>query len=637
MNSLHKISCLFLSALSIGFSQNLSAYEVTVEWDNPGAILLGTGSASNPDLIPLNPDQTKYVFEGEEYTELRIYPAVGYALKSVTRSDDPDSHNSIMRNAIYRQQSYYGVGNSWDGRVIKVETSKVNYDGELTINVINGADCLEAYLEMTQTLGSGILQYSYGYQQTISLTDSDNKIPFASEYMKDLTIILKKDAVAKSVYRLTRNGVEQSPTGNEYYMPDISPSDVIEAQVYEGDVPVREEATLTLDYPEALDGCIMNLYDRTSSQFLGMDADYNFTMPESHSFTVLKGSEIQLNFNDGFVFTNFMLGTADVTEDYSEIRRSIRVIVNEDETLTISGEAMKYDDLEFTAYVYNADGVRLILENYQGIPNPIKDVTGQTGEPIIDNIAIPAYTISDYEAGSGEGGSSSAGNPKTVPGVTMTSDNTLKFKVKVSERRPLIYVSPAVGYYIESLWDSNLEAPIAYIDGVDSSESNRVFYVVARKLVRDQQFIVNVTGNNEVSFKPTEFFQRNWDNPSISFAIGEGERTYSYNAEYDNPFVLFPKTQYAAFDVTLNGRKAGITETETGSYIIDFTQAYETEKYPIPTLKVNAGSSGVEEIEETPVSADEAIYNLQGVRLNSDWESLPSGLYISGGKKIVKK
>lgn len=632
-----KIACLFLSALSLGFSQNLSAYEVTVEWDNPGAILLGTGSVNTPDLIPLNPDQTKYVFEGNEYTELRIYPAEGYALSSVTRADDPDSHNSIMRSSLYRQQSYYGIDDSWNGRVIKVETSKVEYDGELKINVINGADCLEAYLDMTQTLGSGILQYSYAYQQTLSLTDSDNTIPFASEYMKNLAIILKKSAVAKSIYKLTRNGEEQTPSGNEYYMTDITPSDVIEVQVYEGEVPVREEVTLTLDYPEALDGCIMNIYDRTSSQFLGMDADYNFTMPANRSFTVLKGSEIQVNFNGGYTFTKFMLGTTDVTEDYSETNRRIRVSVNEDATLTISGEAMKYEDIEFTAYVYNADGVRLTLENYQGIPNPIKDITGQAGEPIDENIEIPSYTISDYDTGSGESGNSSTGNAKIVPGLTMTSDNTLKFKVKVSERRPLIYVSPTVGYYIQSLWDSEMEAPIAYIDGVESTESNRVFYVVAQKLDRDQQFIVNVTGNNEVSFKSTEFFQRNWDNPSISFAIGEGERTYNYNAEYDNPFVLFPKTPSATFDVTLNGRKAGITETETGTYIIDFTKAYVTDRYPIPTLKVNAGSSGVEDIEENPVITDETIYNLHGVRLNSDWDNLPSGIYINGGKKIVKK
>lgn len=623
-------SCLLFSALALGFSQNLSAYEVTVEWDTPGSVLIGTGSASAPNLVTLSPEQTNYVYKGDAYTELRIYPAEGYALNSVSLSDNPDARNSIMRNEVYRQQSYYGIGESWDGRIINVETSKVNYDGELSINVVNGADCLEAFLDMTRTDGSGILRYSYGYLQALTLTDSDNKIPFASEYMKNLNIILKKGAMAKSIYKLTRNGEPQTPSGNEYTLLDITPADIIEVQVYDGEVPVREDVTLTIDYPAALDGCVLNLFDKTSSQFLGMDDSYNFTMPADKSFTVLKGSEIQVNFNADYTFTNFKLGSKDVTNDYSELNKRIRFVVDEDVTLSISGEAIKYNDIEFTAYVYNPDGVRLTLENYQGISNPIKDVTDQAGEAITGRIEIPSYTVGDND-------NSSSGNSKTVPSVTMTPENTLKFTVKVSERRPLIYVSPVVGYYIQSLWDYTLEAPIGYIDGSELAEGDRVFYVVAQKLERNDQFIVDMSGNNEVSFRPTEFFQRNWDNPSISFAIGDGERTYNYNEEYDNPFVLAPKVSYAGFNVTLNGRSTGITKTESGTYVIDFTKAYATNKYPIPTLKVTAGSSVVEDIEASEGTSDDEVYNLQGIRLNADWQSLPSGLYIRGGKKCIKK
>ncbi len=626
--------CLLLSALAFGFSENVSAYEVTVEWDLPGTILLATGDASAPEMVTLTPEQTKYIFDRDSYTEIRIFPAEGYVLDRVYCADDPAANNSITPNAAYRQQSYYGVGDSWDGRIINVETSEINYDGELSFNVINGADCLDAYLDSSRTEGSGITKYTYGYQETLTLTDSDNKIPFASEYMKNLTIGLKRSGIAKSIYKVTRNGEDQAPVGNSYYMTDISTADVIEVQVFEGEVPEREEVAFTLSYPEALEGCIRNLFDRTSSEFLGMDANYNFIMPADRTFTVLKGSEIQVNFNEGYKLTKFMLGSVDVTGDYSESNDRIRVTVNEDVTLTISGEVVHYDDIEFTAYVYNADGVRLTLEEYQAIPNPIKDLTGEEGEAITENIEIPSYIIADKDAGSGEDGNTSAGNTKTVPGVTMTPENTLKFTVKVSERRPLIYISPVVGYYIQSVWDSKLEAPIPYIDGTDPTQ--HTFYVVAQKLERDEQFIVEVTGSNEVSFKPSEFFQRNWDNPSISFAIGEGEKTYDYDVEYDNPFVLYPKVAYAGFDVTLNGRQTGITKTELGTYIIDFTQAYVTDKYPVPTLKVNAGSSGVEEIESVALP-EGPIYNLQGVRLNNDWNSLPAGIYIRGGKKSVKK
>lgn len=622
-----KFYCLFLSALALGFSENLSAYEVTIEWDNPGSILLATGSASNPEMLTLSSEQTQYVYQSDDYTELSIFPADGYALTRVSRSDDPEGNNSITRNAVYRQQSYYGVGDSWNGRVISVETDRISYDGELSIKVVNGADCLDAYLDMTRTEGSGLMQYTYGYQETLSLTDSDNKIPFASEYMKNLTISLKRNALAKSVYKLTRNGEEQTPVGNDYYMADISAADVIEVQVYEGEVPVREDVTLTLDYPEAIEGCIKNLFDRTNSEFLGLDADYNFVMPADRSFTVLKGSEIQVNFNDGYTLTKFMLGSEDVTDAYSEAYDRIRVTVDENVTLTISGEMTQYEDVEFTAYVLNADGVRLGLEKYTSIHNPIKDVTGEEGEPVSNNILIPSFTVGDKNSDSGI---------KTIPSVVMNSDNTLKFTVKVSERSPMIYISPVVGYYIQSVWDSTMEAPISYVDG--NEENQRTFYIVAQPLERDKQFIVDMPGSEEVNFRPFEFFTRNWDNPSISFSIGTGERTYDYNATYENPFTLYPTSQYPGFSLTLNGSQTGITETEYGTYLIDFTQVYSTADYPIPTLKITSAMSGVEEIEaNNAAEVDTTVYNLQGVRLNTEWESLPSGIYIRAGKKVVKQ
>lgn len=46
--------------------------------------------------------------------------------------------------------------------------------------------------------------------------------------------------------------------------------------------------------------------------------------------------------------------------------------------------------------------------------------------------------------------------------------------------------------------------------------------------------------------------------------------------------------------------------------------------------------SGVDEITEGEMSAG-PIYNLQGVSVGSDWDSLPSGLYIHNGKKIIKR
>ena len=47
------------------------------------------------------------------------------------------------------------------------------------------------------------------------------------------------------------------------------------------------------------------------------------------------------------------------------------------------------------------------------------------------------------------------------------------------------------------------------------------------------------------------------------------------------------------------------------------------------------GQSSVTEI-ETSVESDGAIYNLAGQRMRGDLSTLPQGIYIVGGKKVVK-
>lgn len=630
-----KLYLLALAAGLIGGTSGMSAYKVTVKWNEAGTVLLGTGSPANATIINLDATATEYEFEGSEYTELCMFPAEGHVLKSVHQSNQPEKNNSITGNAAHGQQSYYGCGSSWDGRTVTVETAKLVKDKSFSFTVENGADCFDAYLSKTESFGTGTLRYNYGYQQNLNLADGVNTVTYSAEYVKDLTIALKKGVEAKSIYKVTRNGEDVAITGNAYYLNDIVPTDKIVVRVYENEAPPAAPVTLTLTYPEAIEGFVRNIYDWNTHKFLGMDENYNFTMPADHKFTVSKGTKLQLNTNDGYTLTKFMLGDTDITADYQEENNKIIFTVNSDITLNVEGTVTQYEDIEFTIYAMNPDFVRLTLGAYGGVPNPIKDITGQAGEAITENIVIPSYTISDKDQGSGEDGNT-GDNSITIPSVTMTPENTLKFTAKVSERNPYIYVSPVVGSYIQSLWDKQLNFTINYADGNDANQ--RTLYVVGQPLERSSQFTVEKNGVGNVDFRPAEFFHRNWDNPTVSFTVGDGTKTYDYCPEYDNPFTLSIPNKNSLTSVTLNGRQTGITETELGTYIIDFTKAYESSKYDIPTLKINTGSSAVEEIEEITDSAIESvIYNLQGVSVGNDINSLPGGLYIRDGKKIIKK
>lgn len=54
-------------------------------------------------------------------------------------------------------------------------------------------------------------------------------------------------------------------------------------------------------------------------------------------------------------------------------------------------------------------------------------------------------------------------------------------------------------------------------------------------------------------------------------------------------------------------------------------------------IRLKADGSGVGEIPTEEVAEDGEIFNLQGIRVGTDFDSLPAGMYIRNGKKILKK
>ena len=74
----------------------------------------------------------------------------------------------------------------------------------------------------------------------------------------------------------------------------------------------------------------------------------------------------------------------------------------------------------------------------------------------------------------------------------------------------------------------------------------------------------------------------------------------------------------------------------TGKYLKDATPAkYETPAYF--NFRVESSTSGITTVQRN--IEDGVVYNLQGVKVGtrSELKSLPRGIYIIGGKKVVVK
>ncbi len=96
-------------------------------------------------------------------------------------------------------------------------------------------------------------------------------------------------------------------------------------------------------------------------------------------------------------------------------------------------------------------------------------------------------------------------------------------------------------------------------------------------------------------------------------------------------------------------------ESATGTGSADFTEAEDGEAYAAALFYINGGkltqhngsqilyfivdstASAVNDIESDNTTSDNEIYNLQGIPVGKDINSLPAGIYIRNGKKILKR
>lgn len=120
------------------------------------------------------------------------------------------------------------------------------------------------------------------------------------------------------------------------------------------------------------------------------------------------------------------------------------------------------------------------------------------------------------------------------------------------------------------------------------------------------------------------------------YGISLKNSDYTYN---QRPKSVTPVTaDYPTFDLEFDP-----APTADGVYTLSImTYAFGLDGYQQLANNVDQtftldSSLGVENVAADGADADREIYNLQGIRLTESWEELPAGLYIRGGKKVVKQ
>ncbi len=512
--------------------------KVTFKWNTPGSVVLVKDSQRNtPEQ--LSADQTEYVFEGEG--SFFVMTPYGYVLTSVKEEGESRSRNtSTPTYGNYSSNCSLYLSDSDNNKTFFIDTEKVEYDLSLPVTVENGADYLSVTLSAKWTDADGV---RLAYKEPVTLKDGNNDVPFSSKYTKDLNISLVPSPLTKNIYSLTRNGEKQDGGAwSNFTLTDIKPEDRVNVRVFENEVPVSENCTLTLSLPESIKDCVKSVFDWGLSKFVSLT---------DNKLEVIKGSDVQINLNEGYIFTRFTLGDKDITDKYKLDNNSIRFTVNEDVTFYAEGSVKVYEDVEFTAYVMNPEGVRITKGAY-GSEGEALDI--EEGTPITSDIELPGSVVSSKDGAS-----------ITLLGTTMTPENTRIFKIKVNGKTPTLYFSPADGYFIKAVWDEKLEESLAYVTYIDGQKT---FYLAAQKIDESASATVIKNGEDRVAFQPSTAYSAMWGNRTRTFNLAPGEQTIRFDPEYHAPFSLHSLAASDRFEAYLDGLM--LVPDDNGVYSVNF-------------------------------------------------------------------
>lgn len=501
--------CLFLMMLlSLGF--RASAIEVKFEWDIPGSVAIQLESTAG-EYVDLLPDQTSYTLESIGWCY--IYGADGYIVTGAISTDGKYTLTPFTNNNGIVIGEFFGAAR--DGVTYKVSVEKVIRNDAFTVDVVNGLSYISA-------------RFSSGYE--LDLQEGSHTYTFNPDIDGKMTLSLSDIAEA---YKVTLNGVEVQK--NNFYPRyegiEIKAGDDLLIHVFEGAEP--EDCTFTIEYGDGMDGCLVNIYNRSTGNFIYAEDLVN------NSLTVKENTELRVNLHGSdYEFTHLLLNGDDIISTLKN--DAVTFFVTENTTLKIEGSPIEFGIVDFTGYIINAEGLSLSY-TYGG-----------------ESFVLPEGEAVESDINAG--------------GLTMPAALTKKYIIPISEKNPQFFFAPKQGYYISNLYMRTPEGKTEQHSGYSSINANidgTTFYMILEKLPEEYTADLNIIGD--------EFYIRStaggvlssvWGNPAVpGISVAPGEQTLSFLPGYGTP-ITFGITCDESMSpaVYLDGAEVvGVTNSDSGA------------------------------------------------------------------------
>lgn len=669
MKRIYSLLLTALAMLAILPSAKAEDFEVTINWNNPGTLIVRSSISGDPLIAPEGASSYKHTEPGNIY----LMPTEGYIITSVK---DQNGEECKLGYTDYVGQ-YCGLScfSSKNGFVYEVTTEKIEEIGTFDLNIINGEKKLSAYL-MNDNDNKGLSTITRP-----ALKAGEQSIPL-SKYDKQMIVSLSNDV--SSFYSVKRNGEDVEST--TYAQIPVAVGDKIEIRVYET-APVVEECDVEVVFDEGSEGCLVSIFNKTLRKFHMADE----VAANNGKFVFEKGHEVRFNFNEDYVINSIKLNGEE--QNLPADKEPYETTIEGNSVFSFSASPRVYEDIETIAYITDVDGIVIrkgAFEEDEEIA--FKDVTDLTEDVTFNYSNGKRFVIRK-------------GTAKKVTIVVPRKTEKYFFDAKPGywiekavlskpsepdciEATGTAIFAQETPVYISVKKIENTAKAVVYYDG---EESEARFYAKNSKMpdqipVEGVESKILTPGYTEIAFDPS--YHQSFS--TGSYVVSPGNEILAYldgiKLKYDenmaysgivlkNGSVLKvfsvpegdePSSCVVTFSITGGGNAAvtydkikahdnlnlpirsvgktlvSIKPDEGTTLMVDGKDVelaadgtYEFTAKSTHTVSLTS-TSGVDEIGAAE-NGEVKIYNLQGVELRGDFESLPAGIYIVNGKKVIKK
>lgn len=642
-------------------------FKATVNWETPGSVALTLGSIKG-EPVALAGDATQYTVTETGYVYVR--PAEGYILTEV---DKNGSAQRISGNENYGQYCSLSLWGSDNGAEINVKADKLTQTGTLTLNIENGATKLGAYLTNDAD------NYAVSTFARPTLADGGQSVALTAY---DKVLVLSKSSDIPTVYSVKVNG--EAVEFKNYMEIPVADGDRVDVRVYEKDSDAAQTFTVKFEYAPGSEPCVASVFNQSTSQFVDLALLNAGTKVE-------KGQRLRVNLNEDYNLTSLTCNGAAV--ELPAEGETLRLEVEGDAVYRFEAAEKVYEDLECVLYVENPEGLvirkgafaddeEIPLGEGVAVTEPVTFTysNGTTFEvPVAKvrkyTVSVPGKTrkfflhVKDgYWIREGV-----LGNPDDPEDIftrnsVMVENGPVYLrlsKVTCSRTAVVYYDGDAEGVrfyatnkdisghllpeglesevlpqgYTTIAYDPNYHKEFSAGRSNLASDKDVVAYLDNAKLTQDEN--MNYTGF---------YFKTNSVLKLFTLPVGQNAPLHKVNFENEggrNATVAYDKLK-SHEDLTKQLQCIGSTLVEirpaAGTSVMLDGEALEPDADGVCSFMTSkskhtvtlGATSGIENV-EAAAKGDRTIHNLNGVAVGTDLNALPAGVYVVGGKKIIKK